>query len=167
MEREILRKKHNRFILNMILLIVLVILIGVFIIFHQSQSPFRQIRGEASGIAKRDAGVQKVDNFYISNLNQTYYTVGGTNEKNQHLLVVIAKNGGKVTVLNQKDGLSIDQVKNIITKRDHPQKFFNISPAIYNNQPVWSVGYLNQNKQLCYCKVQFKNGKILQLINNV
>lgn len=159
-------KRRHHPIRITIVIIVLIFLCG-WTIYAIGNHPRRQSEQQAVSMAKKYANLKHEKNFYIYNRDKTYYTVTGTNKNNQSILVIIAKTGGKIRVLKQKDGITKNQALTKIWNNRKPKKVLKIAPSIFNNQAIWEITYLNKQGNLCYELLSFKNGKVVQRIDNL
>ncbi|WP_220752082.1 cell wall elongation regulator TseB-like domain-containing protein [Apilactobacillus xinyiensis] len=167
MRREFSRKRKSKKWIKWSIL-VLIILIGFVIAFFVlADRPIKLAKKDAVSISKKYAKIKHVDDFYVSNLTNTYYTVAGTNNSGESVFVIISKNNGHVLVVNQKDGINKGLAINLVKRNGDVKKIIKASPSIFNDKPVWVVTYFNNKNKLCYETISYKNGKSLQLIANV
>ncbi len=147
-------------------IVVLLIICASFIVVHESEKPMDQARQQTITMARKYAGLVTVDNFYAANLNQTYYSVAGTNNKNQKVYVIVAKQGGGVTIIDQNKGITDTQVRSIIQAK-RPTKINSISLTLQNKTPFWVVSYLDSKGKLCFATLSFKNGNVVSVVSNI
>lgn len=147
--------------------VIIVILVGIIAIFSIAQSPRKQARKQAINIAEQKVGLQDPGRFYWFDYEKTYYTIAGENKHNQAIDVIIAKDTGNITVVNQKDGWTRNQILTKVWSQYHPKKVLNVNLGLYNNKPAWDVAYLNQKGNLNYLLLDFKNGNQINLLKNV
>lgn len=175
MQRQRRIKKQSKVKVSWIVTsVILVLLFSVFIIFHQAEKPMRTARSQTVSMAKKYAGLTTVSSFYSSNLNKTYYSVAGTDNKGLNLhfkckkiYVIIAKKGGTITVVNQSSGLSVDAIRNVVQEKKSPKKINSISLTLIKGKPYWVVSYLNSSNNLCFATLNFKTGNVYRSINNI
>lgn len=168
MQRQRRIKKQSKVKVSWIVTsVILVLLFSVFIIFHQAEKPMRTARSQTVSMAKKYAGLTTVSSFYSSNLNKTYYSVAGTDNKGKKIYVIIAKKGGTITVVNQSSGLSVDAIRNVVQEKKSPKKINSISLTLIKGKPYWVVSYLNSSKNLCFATLNFKTGNVYRSINNI
>ncbi|WP_225427235.1 MULTISPECIES: DUF5590 domain-containing protein [Lentilactobacillus] len=127
----------------------------------------RTARSQTVSMAKKYAGLTTVSSFYSSNLNKTYYSVAGTDNKGKKIYVIIAKKGGTITVVNQSSGLSVDAIRNVVQEKKSPKKINSISLTLIKGKPYWVVSYLNSSNNLCFATLNFKTGNVYRSINNI
>ncbi|AQW22069.1 hypothetical protein PL11_009130 [Lentilactobacillus curieae] len=167
MQRQRRIKKSNRKFWIGLILFLLIVLFSVFIVFHQAEKPMVTAKSEALQIAQKYAGIKNVNGFYNSNLGKTYYSVSGNDKRGKAIYVVIAKKGGKVTIIDQKSGLTADQIKQSIENTKKPKKINGIAITLKKSKPYWVVSYVNKSGKLCFATTDFKTGKIKKLIANI
>lgn len=124
--REIQRQNSEnrslKFIRNLLLIILLVFLFG-WSLYVLGNHPRAVAKRQAVQIAKKYAGLKKENAFYIYNREKTYYTVAGTNNKNQHILVIVPQKGGRVRVVKQSKGITKNQALTRVWQREKPKRF--------------------------------------------
>ncbi|MBW1605597.1 DUF5590 domain-containing protein [Lactobacillus sp. Sy-1] len=167
MQRELLRHQHRRKVRKISLGVLALLLVILCILLFRAQRPLSRAKSQSIALAEKTAGIQRVDKFYTSELNRTYYTVQGTNNRNASLYVIISKDDGKTTVLKANQGIAQADAINRVKSAGNPKKILNAAPSLFNNQPVWIVSYLNQSDKLCYYTLNYSNGKVIQTITNV
>lgn len=162
-ERKTKRNKH--LIILGIIVLILVIIWGFYMI---ARIPYREARNEAFQMAEKYAKVENIDNFYIYNRNQTYYTIEGENNNHQEVFVVIPKKGNRVDIYEKDKGISLKKARQIVQNKYNPQKIKQVVFGMKSGKtPIWEVAYENQQGNLCYAEVAFKNGNVLQNITNL
>lgn len=147
--------------------IILIIIFAFVVVLTTATKPMRTAKAQTIAIAKKYGKVTKTTSFYSSNLGKTYYSVVGNTDQGKKVYVIVAKQGGHVTVLNQSAGVSEVSITQKVTQTRRPSKILNVSLTLTKNKPYWSIGYLNQKKQLCYAIYRFDNGKLSKLMTNV
>ncbi|CAM2761072.1 DUF5590 domain-containing protein [Fructilactobacillus fructivorans] len=163
---QLKRKKTHRMRWIMITIIVLIV-VGIILFFHAAKAPLLHARSHVTTVAENSAGFHNINHFYSSNLNQTYYSVGGYDKQNQYAYAILPKNGKSMQVVTQKNGINQQEAERAAQKIGKATKIINAGLAIYQNKPAWVVSYWNQNKRLNYVTVDYKTGRIVQTINNL
>lgn len=162
-ERQIKRNKH--LIIYGIIALVFILIWGFYMI---AQMPYREAKHEATQMAEKYAKIENVDNFYIYNRDNTYYTVEGENNNNQKIYVTIPKKGNKIFIYDKNKGISLNDAQKIVENKFTPKKIIKTVFGMKDGKtPIWEVAYKNKQGNLCYAQVEFKNGKILQNISNL
>lgn len=146
---------------------IIIIIFGLFAVYNYVQRPKNQAQKEAYALAKKYAKVDQPDTFYWFNRKKTYFTVAGKNHSGQKVYVIIAKNGAKINIYEQKKGYTQAEITKLVQRLRHPKKITNIALGMYNNKPTWEVTYRNQSNKLCYDLIAFKTGKVLKTIQNI
>ncbi|KRM90897.1 DUF5590 domain-containing protein [Liquorilactobacillus cacaonum] len=145
---------------------IVVVFFGVGIIYWQAQSPRETAEKNAISFARKHADLKSETAFYLFNRKQTYFTVAGTNTKNQKIFVIIAKKGGATKVLLQNKGIS-ETGAIALAKKENPKKILKATLGLWSNNPVWEVTYLNNSGNLCYVLYNYKNGNMVKSIQNI
>ncbi len=170
MEVSMQRKQHQKRQWSQIILwtvlIVAFIAGSIGIIFHEALRPAKTAAGQTVSIA-RQKGISDTGDFLTYNRQHTYYSVSGRNAKNQAVYVVVAKQNGQTKILKQSDGTSKTAILRQVWQKNNPKKVLNIGLGIRKSEPVWEVTYLNQKGNLCYDLIRFKDGTMVQSIQNL
>ena len=149
------KKQHGKLYLFMGVLLAMVAVLGI---FFKSVQPENEAHKEAVRLAKKYAHLKK---------EETFYTVFGTNADNQKIYAIVSKNGKKINIYGQEDGISAETAKKAVRKRQDVKKITNVGMGMKGKTPVWEVTYLNAYGNLCYDIIAFKNGDIIKTIQNV
>lgn len=160
------KRISKRFIRIILGLFVVLIATGCWGVYH-AVSPIVSAQTQAEKLATKYAGLKTKTGFYWTNLNQTYYTVAGTDSQKRAVYVIVPKKGGQLRVLPKKDGVSRNAILRQIWREKKPKKVLQAALGIFNDKPAWYINYLNQKNQLCYETVSFETGKTLQSIANI
>lgn len=147
--------------------IILIIIFAFIVVFNMATKPMRTAKAQTVEIAKKYGKVTKTTSFYSSNLGPTYYSVAGSTNQNKKVYVLVAKNGGHVTILNQSAGVSENQIKQKVEQTRKPKQILNLSLTLIKKKPYWTVGYLNSKGQLCYAIYRYSSGNLSKIITNV
>ncbi|WP_235032852.1 cell wall elongation regulator TseB-like domain-containing protein [Enterococcus sp. CSURQ0835] len=166
-----MRRRFRQRKLNYWLLLAVIILLGFItaatMMFIKASRPMTQARAEAVKIAKKQAHLKTVDEFYWFNRGKSYFTVTGKNVDDKPIVVIIPKTGDKLRLLSQKDGLTEADVRQLIAERQPQEKIEKLALGIYQKQTVWEVTTKNKNGELNYYLLAFSNGKKVKTIKNL
>lgn len=102
------KKQHGKLYLFMGVLLAMVAVLGI---FFKSVQPENEAHKEAVRLAKKYAHLKKEDAFYRYSRDKTFYTVFGTNADNQKIYAIVSKNGKKINIYGQEDGISAETAK--------------------------------------------------------
>lgn len=162
--RQPLRHHRRRWIW----LLVVVVIVACCWEFYSSANHDKTVsQTRVTALAKSKANLTTVSNFFIYNQERTYYSVAGVNNKNQQLLVIVPANSNHVTVLKQSSGITGREAIQVVQKRHQIRRVLHTALGIYKKTPVWEVAYYNTKGKLNYALVNFKNGKIVEQMNNL
>jgi uncharacterized protein YpmB len=166
-ETEEIQEKKKVTILLSLVAALLVIIVGIVIFYIRANQPMAQAKKEAIAIAENQANLQKADHFYWFTRKKTYFSVTGKNNQGSEIAVIIPKSGEKITVLEQKDGISEAQARETITAA-HPQEaIVKVALGMYDGEPVWEVMTKNSQKELTYYLLSFAKGGVVREIKEV
>lgn len=159
------RKKHHKWPwITLLIIVIIILLVGLF--FHLAKRPQLVERHQTIQYAQKYAGLHNVNNYYYSNLNDTYYSVGGLNKFNQYSYAIMSKNHDDIQVITQKNGISPEKADRI-AKTKGSTKILNTALSLTDKKPVWVVTSINKNNSLNYVTINFKDGKIIQTLKNI
>ncbi len=166
-EQEERNEARKNKILLSIVAVLLVIIVTMAIFYVRSTHPRTQAKREATKIAKESAHLESVDNFYWFTRKETYFSVTGKDDKGEAIAVIIPKAGEKITVLNQKDGVDEQQVRQIIETDYKEKSIQKVSLGMYNDKPTWEVVTKNDDGLLSYYLLSFEKAEEIMVIKNV
>ncbi len=160
------QQKLNRWLLG-IVTFLLIIIVGATMIFIRSNRPMQQAKKEAVQMAEKYADLKTVDQFYWFNREKTYFTVTGENNTGEAIIAIVPKSGEKVRVLNQKDGLTEQQVEKLF-ESDHPKLIFEkANLGIYQDQTAWEITAKDEQGEIHYYLLAFKDGEEIKVIKKI
>jgi uncharacterized protein YpmB len=166
-ESEEIQEKRKVTILLSLVAGLLVVIVGMVIFYLRANQPMAQAKKEAIAIAEKQANLQNADHFYWFTRKKTYFTVTGKNNQGSEIVVIIPRSGEKVTVLEQKDGLSEAQARETVTKAHPEAEVIKASLGMYDDQPVWEIMTKNSQKELTYYLVSFTKGETVREIKDI
>lgn len=165
--QEDLRETRKIKILLAIIVILLVVVVSSIIIYIRSTNPMTQAEKEAIEIAQKSANLTSVNEFYSFNRKESYFSVTGKDKDGNELVVIIPQAGEKVTVLNQKDGMSEEQIRQVIATDYSNEKIQKISLGMFNDQPAWEIATKNAKGNLSYYVLSFEKAEELSAIRDI
>ncbi|UQS85359.1 PepSY domain-containing protein [Apilactobacillus apisilvae] len=163
---KISKNRLNKIYKWIIILIILLIAftIGIFLWARQ---PIADAKKQAFNIAEKKAKITKTSNFFMSDVNRTYYTVEGTNKNNQVNYVIIDKKTGNINIVPKKNTISKEKAIDIANSSTPINKLISAAPTIFNGKAAWVISYFNKKDNLCYITIDLKSGKVIQSISNL
>lgn len=148
--------------------IIVLIFVMIWAFYMFAQLPYREAKSEAFQMAAKYARVDNINNFYIYNGQKTYYTIEGDNSSNQDVYVIIPQKGNRINIYDQNKGITKSTANQIVNQKYHPQRIIKTVFGMSSGHiPFWEVAYDNQQGNLCYAHVAFKDGRILRSITNM
>ncbi len=159
-------KKRNRQ-LKLVTLSLILFLVLLGIILFQSSSPMRKAKNQAIKISEEVANISKVEDFYWFTRDKTYFTVVGTDDKNEEKIVLLPQDGSEALVMNQKDGLTGDDAIQVVLDTKETKKIKKISLGMYDKKPVWEVVAIAKDNSLSYYLIDFKEGKMTNKMTDI
>ncbi|PWG01112.1 hypothetical protein DCM90_01475 [Levilactobacillus bambusae] len=159
------RSHRLRWLWGILIVIILIIFGGLYLVGHAT-SPLVHAQSAAVSKAKQ-SGVKPTSGFYWTNLNDVYYTVPGTKNKQSVYAIVPKSKQLKTTVVKQNSGLTRNDILKKVWSQQKPKKVLQAALGLFNGDPAWQVSYVNQSGKLCYVTYAFKTGETLQKIMNI
>lgn len=165
-KRKNIQRQLNYWLIGVIAFL-LTIIVTVLIIFIRSNQPMVQARKEAVAIAKANADLTSVDDFYWYNRTSTYFTVTGKNSNDQEIVVFVPQKGNKITVMAQSEGITEAQaVKKIETA--HPDLTVKkVELGMYQKEAVWEITTKASDGTLSYYLIAFSDGSHVKTLKNI
>ncbi|MDO1605438.1 DUF5590 domain-containing protein [Lactobacillus sp. YT155] len=145
---------------------VVIVLISAFWYFSIAMEPYTSAKEQANRIALKSENIKNPDYFSSFTGKKDYYTVGGTNNKNEYKYVVINAKSGKIKTLNSNE-FSRNYILKQVNKKYNPKKIYHINLGLVKNKPTWEVSYLGKNNLTNYVTFNYHTGEIIQEINNI
>ncbi|ANZ99995.1 hypothetical protein BFC22_07725 [Carnobacterium divergens] len=148
-------------------IIMATIVVGAATIYYQGNHPMSKAKSEAIDIAKSETDLKEVDNFYWYNGKETYFTVTGKTNKNKAIIVIIAKKGGKTTVIDADKAISEGQARSMTREAKNPEKILESRIGMDKKVPIWEVAYQEKNGRLGYHVITLEDGEYIRDIGNI
>jgi uncharacterized protein YpmB len=154
------RRKRNKKILIWQYVIGIGILLTVLAfsllnLFNLSMEPYRVARSNSIELARKYAGVSKVDSFGIYNGDKTYYSLLGETDREKKKAVLIEKGSDKIFVYELSEGTSKKQAEKI-AKKNGADAIDKVTFGYLNDRPIWEV-----KSGKSYYIVDFEKRKLL------
>lgn len=154
-------------IIKVLLAIIAVGLLSFYFFYSRATAPMKRAKNEAVEMAEKYADLASLDKFYWFNREETYFSLTGKNKDNKEIAVIIPQTGERVIVLNQEDGLTEAQAREVIASYRPKQKITDITLGVYDNKNVWEVTTINKSNQINYYLLSFDDGTVIKSIENV
>uniref|UniRef100_UPI002477D708 cell wall elongation regulator TseB-like domain-containing protein n=1 Tax=Enterococcus faecalis TaxID=1351 RepID=UPI002477D708 len=113
------------------------------------------------------ANLETVDKFYWFTRKNTYFTLTGKNDKGTDIVVIVPKSGEKVTVLNQKDGQTEQQITDVVAKAHPDESVMKATLGLYDKRPAWEVVTENDQGVLTYYLMSFDKGEEINVVKDI
>ena len=117
--------------------------------------PYRVARSNSIELARKYAGVSKVDSFGIYNGDKTYYSLLGETDREKKKSVLIEKGSDKIFVYELSEGTSKKQAEKI-AKKNGADAIDKVTFGYLNDRPIWEV-----KSGKSYYIVDFEKRKLL------
>ncbi|MGY3777583.1 cell wall elongation regulator TseB-like domain-containing protein [Isobaculum melis] len=157
----------KKWLLISITSVVTIACIIFFAVYSTARAPKANAEEETIALAKKHADLDTVDDFYWYNGKESYFTVTGKDTSGEAIVVIVAKNNGKMTVLKQSDGITEAQARGVLTHEKAPAKILTTRMGMKDNTPIWEMSYEDENGQLGYYSITFKDGTWVEDVSNI
>ncbi|MGX6977711.1 cell wall elongation regulator TseB-like domain-containing protein [Vagococcus elongatus] len=137
------------------------------VFYIRSVRPMKQAEKQALAFAEDYVTFDHVSDFYWFNREETYFTLVGTTDKDKDVIAIISQTGDKITILNQKDGITRDQALATVQADYGPINVLKITLGKYQDVPVWEVVTENDNDSLNYYLIDFATGSVKSILEKV
>lgn len=165
-QEELAEKKRIKLLLA-VTTVLLAIIVCMVIIFIRSNHSMSQAKKEAIVIAKEYANLESVDQFYWFTRKETSFSLTGKDDKGNEIVVIIPKSGEAGKVLNQKDGVSEGQIRQVVTQDYKQSTIKKVNLGLYDGEATWEVVTENPDKSLNYYLLSFENAEEINVIKNI
>lgn len=166
-ENEELAEQKKIKILLTLIAALLAIIVCMIIVFTRSNHSMAQAEKEATKIAKEYANLETVDDFYWFTRKETSFSVLGKDDQGNELVVLIPKSGDQVKVLNQKEGASEKQIRQVMAQDYQQSNIKKVNLGLYDGKATWEVVAENPDKSLNYYLFSFENAEEINVIKNI
>lgn len=148
--------------------IVLIILVStVLFIYFNAVNPIQLSEEKAIKIAKAEAPITVVDDFYQYNGTESFYVVQGKNNKGASIIVWISEEDGKTIYKNASDGITRQQAVNKAMEEIGSNEIIYVKLGMENGIPLWEIHSRSNDNQLNYHSLSFQTGEWLKKIENL
>ncbi|HCH59975.1 hypothetical protein ACQ7EN_02120 [Leuconostoc lactis] len=135
--------------------------------FYVSLSPMRQDEARLQKLLKAKTDIATVKQISADYRKGTTYAVVGTTARGQEKVAIVHGNSSRVTVYDRRDGMTNQQLGQLLLKTYQPKKIYSANISEYKKTLVWEVSYKGQNNALNYLTLDFKTGKPYRVINGL
>ena len=148
-------------------LALIIFILGFISLMYRSNRPMAQAKEEATTIAKKYTDLEAVEDFYWFTREDTYFSLLGQDKSGKEIAVIVPKDGNKVTVLNQKDGLTELTALQTVAKAYPKEKVKQAKLGIYKEVPAWEVTTTSESGKVNYVLVSFDKGEEINKISDI
>jgi len=163
------KDKEQRRVMILLGAIVFLLIVIIFssIFYIRSTRPMRQARNEAIEIAQKYTDLKEVDQFYWFNRQASSFSLVGTDDKENKIIVIIPKSGEKVSVFKQSDGLAEEAARQLVAEKHPEETIQKATLGLFKEQAAWEIMTKDASGELHYYLLGFKDGKEINAINNI
>lgn len=148
-------------------IILLVILVGMFWLFMESQASIYQAEDEAVAIVEVDYPVKQVNEFYWVTFDETFFSLDFIDNQEVQRYAIISQEGGDTDYYTYDELISEPQAKELTLANMGEVDIIQARLGKLANNPVWEITLRNANGTLTYYYLNAVNGTWVQTIENI
>lgn len=162
------KQSHRlEWILMGVALVLIAVLLSFSVLMYRSQRPMAQAQEEATKLAKKYTDLETVDAFYWFTREETYFSLTGKDKKGDEIAVIMPKEGNKIKVLKQTEGITETQALRK-TAEAYPKEYVTKARlGMFQEKPVWEVATTTENDEVGYVLLSFTDGKEIKKISGI
>lgn len=145
----------------------LVLLVSLFFLFIKTQDTIYRAEDESVKLVSYDHTVDRVNKFYWSTTDKTYFALDFNDDQNVRRYAIISQEGGEVVYYTADEIISEDDATSIVLNDVKPFKIIHMRLALLNNVPVWEATIKNENSTITYYTINATDGSWVQTIENI
>lgn len=157
----------KRKFVNGIIVVLFIIIIFSTVTYFSSQKDIAKWEADTVQMAKKEAQMDKVTQFYVFTKDKTYYTVQGEDESGSEIYFTYSpdtkeKRIGVVSeMVNKENAIAL-------TRNDLPDVTVeNANIGVENDGYVWEVSFRDSNGALGYHYIDASDAQWYETINNL
>ncbi|MGW6380324.1 cell wall elongation regulator TseB-like domain-containing protein [Peribacillus butanolivorans] len=136
--------------------------------YIKALQPKKEAGNEAFEKAKKEGGLETMEEFYLYNGQDSYSVIIGKGENGTEKIVWLPEDEKKeIVVENYKDGKSKKEILSIVNEKLNPQKIISVKLGMEKNVPLWEVTYLDESERFNYDYYDFKTGEWLKYYRSI
>ncbi|AMB99720.1 hypothetical protein AWM75_06855 [Aerococcus urinaehominis] len=149
------------------IIILMVYIVATSHIFFSSQTSLVRAEQEAIAVAKNEAKLARLDEFYLYTKEQPYYTLIGANDQGE-LIYFAYLPQEKSSKQAKADQFITEDDAMAIAQNDLGQvKLLTARLGLENERFIWEVSFEDEQGQLGYHYIRADNGQWYETINNL
>lgn len=119
-------------------------------------------------IAKAEAGLKAMDEFYLYHGKESYSVVVGTTSSRQKQIVWIPDNDrDRIVIENVANGKTKEEILSIVQQNIDSEKIISVKLGMENSVPLWEVTYKDRSGRYNYDYYDFKTGEWLKYYRSI
>ncbi len=119
-------------------------------------------------MAKAEAGLKTMDEFYLYHGKESYSVVVGTTSSGQKQIVWIPDNDrDKIVIENVANGKTKEEILSIVQQNIDSKKIISVKLGMENSVPLWEVTYKDRSGRYNYDYYDFKTGEWLKYYRSI
>lgn len=137
-------------------------------VYLHALQPKNQAEETAFEIAKAEAGLKTMDDFYLYHGQEAYSVVIGTaNDGEKKIVWIPVKDKKNVVIKNIHSGKTKKEILSLVNKKLTPEKIISVKLGMENSVPLWEVTYIDQSGRYNYDYYDFKTGEWLKYYRSI
>lgn len=157
----------SRKLISTLTLLLLILLVSLFFFFIRTQDSIYQAEDESIALVKHDYQIKRVNNFYWSTIQETYFSLDFVDKDDVHRYAIISQEGGEVKYFTNDEIINQEEARSIVLNDMNPHDIMQLRLSLIDDQPVWEASIKNENGMLTYYTINAKDGKWVQTVENI
>ncbi|MBF6977783.1 hypothetical protein IU403_01330 [Aerococcaceae bacterium zg-BR22] len=154
-------------LISFLTIVFLILLISFSALFIRTQDRIYRAEDEAVKLVSYDHEVKKVNKFFWSTIDKTYFGLDFIGKDKKQHYALIAQDGGDTHYFTQNDIISEEDAKAITLNDVKPHRILQMRLSLLNAKPVWEATIKNKNGTLTYYTISAADGSWIQTIENL
>lgn len=136
--------------------------------YIKAMQPKHKAEDLAFEIAKAEAGLKAMDEFYLYHGKESYSVVVGTTSSRQKQIVWIPDNDrDRIVIENVANGKTKEEILSIVQQNIDSEKIISVKLGMENSVPLWEVTYKDRSGRYNYDYYDFKTGEWLKYYRSI
>mgnify|MGYP000906751595 CR=1 FL=1 len=146
---------------------VLALIFGAIKFYMSALEPVKTAEERAVSIAKEEADITTVEEFYVYYGEEAYAIVQGKDKNGTRWIVWVPDKKGNVITRKASSGITKQEAIDKLLEEKNPNEIISVKLGMENKRPLWEIHYGANGNSLNYFYVDFKTGEWLKKIENL
>lgn len=157
----------SRKFISIISILLLIVLSSLLFLFLKTQERIYQAEDESIQLVAYDYSVERVNKFYWTTTDQSYFSLDFQDENNEQRYAIISQVGGDIAYFTPQDIISEEDAMAITLNDMSPHRILQMRLAMLNEVPIWEATIQNEDGTITYYTLNAQNGSWIQTVENI